>query len=89
MQPQDVLKYELIGLEIEVVDARNAQLKGLRGKIINETRNTLTIEDNNITKRLIKNQVTFTTKINNRKVVIDGALLVGRSEERLKKKIKR
>lgn len=89
MQPQDVLKYELIGLEIEVIDARNAHLKGLRGKIIDETRNTLTIECNSATKRLIKDQVTFTTTINNRKVMIDGALLVGRAEERLKKKIKR
>ena len=84
-----MLKVELIGLDIEVVDSRNPHLKGLRGKIIDETRNTLTIEHNSATKRLIKDQITFVTLINNRKVMINGALLVARPEERLKKKIKR
>ncbi len=89
MRPRDVLKVELIGLDIEVVDSHNPHLKGLRGKIIDETRNTLTIEHNSATKCLIKDQITFVTLINNRKVMINGALLVARPEERLKKKVKR
>ena len=88
MRPRDVLKYELVGLDIEVTDSRNAHLKGLRGKIVDETRNTLTIQHDDETKRLIKDQITFAAVINNRKVMIDGVLLVGRPEERLKKKFK-
>ena len=88
MQPRDVSKYELIGLDIEVTDSRNVHLKGLRGKIVDETRNTLVIQHDRKTKRLIKDQMTFVTVINNHKIMIDGALLVGRPEERIKKKFK-
>ncbi len=52
------------------------------------TRNTLTIRDRNTEKRLIKNQITLTTLINNKKISIKGELLVGRPEERLKKRVK-
>lgn len=82
------MKGELIGLEIEIVNARNQSLIGLRGKIVEETRNMLTIMQENKEKKLIKDQITITTSMNNKKIIIDGALLVGRPEERLKKKVK-
>ena len=86
MRANDVLKYELIGLEIAVTQADNPSLIGLQGKVVAETRNTLTIQHKNTEKKLIKDQIVFTTTIHNKKVEIDGALLVGRPEERLKKK---
>ena len=82
------MKSELIGLEIEIVNARNQSLIGLHGKIFEETRNTLTIMQENKEKKLIKDQITIVTSINNKKIMINGALLVGRPEERLKKKVK-
>jgi ribonuclease P protein subunit POP4 len=88
MRPRDTLKGELIGLEIEIVNARNRSLVGLQGTIVDETRNTLTIMQENKEKKLIKDQITFTTSINNQKITINGEDLVGRSEERLKKKTK-
>lgn len=87
MRPRDVLKHELIGLDIEVAGSPNAALKGLRGKVVEETRNTITIRHNNTEKKLIKDQITFTTMLNNKKLMISGALLVGRPEERLRKNI--
>ena len=63
MRPRDVLKAELIGLDIEIIDARNPQLKGLRGKVVEETRNTMTICQNDSEKKLIKDQITFSATI--------------------------
>jgi len=42
----------------------------------------------NKTKKIIKSQVKLKMIINKRKLIIDGKLLVGRPEERLKKRIK-
>ena len=50
MNLKDVVKLELIGLHIEVVKAKNSSLIGLKGKIIDETKNTITIKKNNETK---------------------------------------
>ncbi|MBT4151278.1 ribonuclease P, partial [Candidatus Woesearchaeota archaeon] len=36
--------HELIGEEIVVVDATNPSLKGIKGKIIDETKHTLKID---------------------------------------------
>ena len=82
------MKIELIGLEIEVTNSRNPHLIGLKGKIVDETRNMLAISKNNEEIKLIKDQITIAADINNRKIAISCALLVGRPEERLKKKFK-
>ena len=88
MRPQDILKYELIGLTIKVTGARNPSIIGMRGTIVHETRNTLKVRTDAGEKTLVKNQVTLATNVNSMAVEVDGALLVGRPEERLKKKHK-
>jgi len=87
MQPRDVIRCELIGLVVEVTAARNPALIGLRGVVVDETRNTLIIESVKGEKKLVKDQVTLTTNIHGKTIHVDGALLVGRPEERLKKKV--
>ena len=88
MKLTDALRYELIGLDTEIVKSKNKSLEGLKGKIIDESKNMLVIESNNHIKRIIKNQVKLKMKINKKRLIIDGKLLVGRPEERLKKKIR-
>ena len=41
---KEVLKGELIGSQIEIVDSKNETLVGARGEVIDETKNTLTIQ---------------------------------------------
>jgi ribonuclease P protein subunit POP4 len=77
---KDFLRRELIGSTIKITNSKNKSLVGVKGKIIDETRNTLIIEENKKTKKIPKNQVTIEIK----KTKIDGKLLVGRPEERLK-----
>lgn len=79
---------ELIGLILEVIDAKNKSLIGLKGKVVDETKNTITIEINNKEKKILKNQVTLKIPIDDQMYEVDGKLLVGRPENRLKKRIK-
>ncbi|MFH1331963.1 MAG: ribonuclease P protein subunit [archaeon] len=84
MNPKEIAKHELIGLEIEIVESKNKALKGLKGKIIDETKNTITIQDDK-EKKIMKSQIIMKTKIGNKEYEIDGRILVGRPEDRIKK----
>ena len=76
------IKEELIGKKIKVVEADNASLIGIEGKIIDETKNTIKVLDkNNNEKILVKIQIKFA--INGQKI-IDGKTIAKRSEERIK-----
>ena len=88
MKAKDVVKGEFIGLTIEVTGAKNPTLIGLKGKVIDETRNTFMITIGGTMKRLIKDQVTITATIKKKTVTIDGSVLVARPEDRIKKNVK-
>jgi ribonuclease P protein subunit POP4 len=70
----------LIGKKTEVIGAKNKSLVGIKGKIIDETKNTITIQTEKTKKKIIKTQVTI--KINNE--IIEGKKIAKRMEERLK-----
>ena len=76
----------MIGLVVDIKESTNNHMIGLKGQIIDETKNTITIKTKqNKIKKLIKNQHVFEIKKNNDYVKIGGAHLFGRSEERFKK----
>jgi ribonuclease P protein subunit POP4 len=85
--PKNLLKHELIGLEVEVVESKNKSLVGLRGKVVDETRNMLTIETKKGDKKVIKSECTFVFHLPNALVEVDGSLLVGSPEKRIKKSV--
>lgn len=85
---RDIPRLEFIGKELEVIEADNPSLVGIKGKVIDETKNMLIIEKNNETKKLVKKQVTIKIKIEEKEIIIKGETLQGRPEERLKKKIR-
>ena len=78
-------KAELIGLDIEIVNAKNKSLIGLKGKIVDETKNTFIIEVDSKEKKLLKDQVTLIIHFEKEKVKVEGKLFLGRPEERIKK----
>ena len=83
---KDIIKHELIGLQLTVAESKNKANAGLRGKIIDETKSTLTIKDSKgKRKMLFKNSIKIELEVSGRKVLVDGARLVGRPEERIKK----
>lgn len=78
------MKQELIGLIIEITSSKNKSNIGMIGTIINETKNTITIMQER-PKKLLKQNITFITTIDQKKVKIDGSILALRPEERIKK----
>jgi len=80
--PKNIKKHELIGLDVEVIDAKNKSLVGLKGKVVDETRNTIVLEGE---KKVMKKGATFKIRLENGSVEVDGDVLVGRPEERIKK----
>lgn len=79
---KDIPRHELIGITIEVVDAQNKSLIGIKGRVVEETKNMLVLDNG---KKMIKDQVRLKMKINNKNIEIDGRILVGRPEDRIKK----
>jgi len=61
--PSNITRHELIGLEIKVVRSRNQSLTGKQGKVVDETRNTLIIEENGKRAKLPKQDIVFQAKI--------------------------
>jgi len=86
----DIIRYEFIGTEAKVVKSTNPYSVGIKGKVLDETRNTFTILHNGERKMVIKETSVFHFKFPDGTVVeIDGKLLVGRPEDRLKKRVRR
>jgi ribonuclease P protein subunit POP4 len=79
---KDKFGRELIGCAIEVVKAENNSLVGLKGKVVDETKDTLLIADGKKKKRLLKKQITFIAEIKNKRIEIDGKKINKRPEKR-------
>jgi ribonuclease P protein subunit POP4 len=72
------------------VRSLNTSLKGISGKVINETRNTFTILDKGRKKIVIKDTAVFNFVTTDGTVVeIDGKVIKGRPEDRIKKQLRR
>ncbi len=84
--PRSLIHHELIGLEVEIISSNDPTHKGVIGRILDETRNTLLIETRSRRGvRIPKDISTFLFKIpDGRKVLVEGHIIVGRSEDRLK-----
>jgi len=88
--PENLVRHELIGLECRVAESSNKETIGLSGRVIDESRQTLTVETPKGEKTLPKDQCLFVFTIpSGKRVRVDGKLLVARPEDRIKKKLKR
>lgn len=87
--PQNLVRHELIGLKVRVIAAKDAAKKGLAGAVIDETQKTLTIRlEKNGERMVAKRECAFEFELpDGRKVEVDGRMVFGRPEERIKKKL--
>lgn len=87
INPKELVRHELIGLEARVVECSNKDSVGLSGRVVDESRNTITLETNKGLKSLVKGQCVFSFRLpSGENVRVDGKLLVARPEDRIKKK---
>lgn len=86
----DIIRCELVGTEAQVAKSTHPDYVGITGKIIDETRNTLTLLREGTRRMIVKDSAVFHFRFHDGTVVeVDGRLLVGRSEDRLKRRIRR
>ena len=91
LQIRNFVQDELIGLNVTIHESKDPNLVGMIGKIIDETHNMFVIQtkDNKI-KKIVKEISKFKFKVSEEKsVIINGKILKGRPEDRLKKFLKK
>jgi len=85
-----IINGEFIGTEGKIAESSHSGYIGISGKIVDESKNTFTFLQGGKMKRVIKEAAVFHFRFCDGSIVeIAGNLLVGRSEDRLKKSIKR
>ena len=85
-----IIQHEFIGLETKLAKSFNPSYLGIVGTVIDETRNTFVISQNNKRKTVVKDLAVFHFTLPDATIVeINGKVLVGRPEERLKKRTRR
>jgi ribonuclease P protein subunit POP4 len=86
----EVVRSEFIGKEAKVVRSRHSDYLGASGKVVDETRNTFTLRGGEKRRIIVKESAVFHFRFSDSTVVeIDGKLLTGRPEDRLKKTVRR
>ena len=80
----NIVKHELIGLDIRVLRSSSIPA-GLRGRVIDETKNLLIIETAKGEKKVPKNHSIFEFEIPEGHVTVNGERLLFRPEDRIKR----
>ncbi len=85
-----IIRHELIGLRAKVIRSSHKGYIGISGEVVDETRNTIVILHKGEKKVVVKEVATFHFTMPNSTVVeVDGRAIVGRPEDRLKRRVKR
>jgi len=88
--PENIVRHELIGLEVKIVGSSNQKNIGITGRVVDETRNMIMIErPDGSEAALAKEQHVFSFRLDSAWVRVDGKVLVGRPEDRIKKKFRK
>ena len=89
--PQNIFRHELVGLYVEIVKSNHTGFTGIKGEVVDETKNTIKVEVVDGCEKIIpKNVATFRFTLPDSAVVeIDGRIIVARPEDRIKKKFRK
>jgi ribonuclease P protein subunit POP4 len=85
-----IVKQEFLGLNAKIVRSSHPGYVDIEGRVLNETRNTIVLLHKNKKKVIIKNTAVFNFTMPDGTIVeIDGKAIIGRPEDRIKKRVKR
>lgn len=88
--PKDILRRELVGLEVVRVKGPCGERGSVAGSVIDETRNMIVVLQGKRRKRIPKAESTFRFRLLGGAVVeVEGRKIVGRPEDRVKRRIMR
>ncbi len=82
---KNILLHEIVGLRCTVTNAKNKTQIGISGAVEDETMKTVTINGS----KVFKEGSTFRMMIDGKAVDIEGDYILGRPEDRIKKKMKK
>ncbi|MGD0979497.1 MAG: ribonuclease P protein component 1 [Candidatus Bathyarchaeia archaeon] len=86
----DIIRCEFIGIDVRVARSTHKGNVGICGKVVGETRNTFAILHGGKKKTVAKDSSVFHFEFADRTIVeVNGRLLTGRPEDRLKKSVRR
>ncbi len=83
--PKNLVKHELTGLKVEVINSSDKNKIGIQGTVVNESKGIITIETSMGEKKVPKKECVFRFTLDETKVDVKGENLIGRPEERIKK----
>lgn len=90
MKAAAIVQSELIGLKAKVVKSSNPSYVGISGVVVDETRNTLVIRQDNRDRVVVKDQAVFQFTLSDGTVMeVEGSVILGRPEDRVKKQVRR
>ncbi|MEM2106592.1 MAG: ribonuclease P protein component 1 [Candidatus Bathyarchaeia archaeon] len=90
VNPFNLVRHELIGLDAKILKSTNRQIVGLKGKIVDETRNILTFRSGGRDLKIPKNIVQIRFYLPNGEIVdVEGKVIQARPEDRVKMRVKR
>jgi ribonuclease P protein subunit POP4 len=89
IKPRDLIRHELIGLKCIVSEASDPSLVGCEGEVVDETRNMLILRKGTRERKVPKANTTFRFALDKWIVDVNGTILVGRPEDRIKKHVPR
>ncbi len=84
MTKKNIHKHELIGLPAEIVSASHNGYVGMKGLIVDETKNTLVLEVDNVEKVIPKKGTRFRLSTPE-DIEVNGSNLLFRPQDRIKK----
>jgi len=87
---RNLIRHELIDLKVEVAKSSNRFHVGIKGLVVDETKNLLIIETEKGIKKIQKKGTSFIFTIpNGKKVKVNGTIIAKRPEERIKIRVKK
>jgi ribonuclease P protein subunit POP4 len=90
LNPENLARHELIGLEVRVAESRDPGQIGLSGQVVDETRNTFLLETKSKVLRLAKKNTSLIFALpDGQNVRIYGSILISKPENRISKRMQR
>jgi ribonuclease P protein subunit POP4 len=81
---ENILAHEIIGLDAKIVESSDPTIKGLKGTIVFETKNTISIRSGDRTRQIAKSAAkTIEIHAQTGACFISGPTLIARPEDRI------